>query len=166
MLSRSRTDLLQGQNKEKDNERVPLVCTWSSLLPPLQPLVNRALPLLQANDRLRGIFQRPVISFRRPRDLLVRTRSTTSSTSSKPTAAGSYPCRASRCKTCAVIHNITCIDLGPDCYVIRSHFDCTLENIIYLITCANPACTAAYVGETGRPLREHTGSLCVCQSND
>ena len=81
VLSRSRTDPLQGRNKEKDNERVLLVCTWSSLLPPLQPLVNSALPLLQANDRLRGFFQRD----------LVRTQSGNpgSIASSEPTAAGS-----------------------------------------------------------------------------
>ena len=95
---------------------------------------------MQANDRLRWIFQRLVKSFRRPRnlrDLLVRTRSTMNTTSSEPTA----PLRAHILAVPAgarhvlhVIHNITCIDLGQDCYVIRGRFDCTSENIVYLIT--------------------------------
>ena len=159
VLLRSRTDVLESSKKESNEDRVPLVCTWSSRLPPLRPLISSAFPLLQANDRLRQIFQQPLISFRRPRnlrDLLVHTRPAIEDLHSRGADApiGSHPCRSSRCKTCALIHNITKINLGSECHEIRGHFNCATANVIYLITCANPLCCAAYVGETGCPLRQ------------
>ena len=76
-------EALLNTNRERapvahhEQTRTPLVCRWSSLLPPLQPLLKSAFPILAASERTKEIFDLPIVAYKRPknlRDLLVHTR--------------------------------------------------------------------------------------------
>ena len=69
--------------------------------------------------------------------------------------AGTYPCGAPRCRTCAHV-SATTIIAGPRLNMtIREHFTCKSSDVICCISCRR--CPVLYIGETGRMLRERTG---------
>ena len=151
--AKSRMEVLSIRRQQANNNRIPLVCTWSRFLPPFDILAKNAMPILHTNGRLQQLFNLPIISYRRPsnlRDLLVKTRPSATNEVDTP---GTHPCKSPRCKTCAIIDTATEIAVAPNSkHIIRDHFDCKTSNIVYLIRCTN--CNAAYVGETGCPLRD------------
>ena len=159
--AKSRDSILnRSQHSEpaRNDKRVPLVCTWNSCLPSLQPILQKTFPILRRNERLKGIFDLPLVSYRQPknlRDILVHTKpAATQLQERKPgTQPDTYPCgSSSRCKTCAIVKNLTVVITGGNTYTIRWHFNCQSVSVIYLITCT--VCTVAYVGKTGCSLRE------------
>ena len=143
-----RQEVLQTRRRDSNANRVPLVCTWSQQLPPLSQLIDRSVPILQANARLRRVFDRPLVSYRRPsnlRDLLVTTRP--KQRNSRETA-GTFPCDAARCKTCPLTEQAGIVPLPSP----QGKFSCRSSNVVYAIVCT--ACNAVYIGETGCLLRE------------
>ena len=123
-------------------------------MPSLQAILQKTFPILQRNERLKGIFDLPLVSYRRPknlRDILVHTKPAHNCKSgNQGTQPGTYPCgSSSRCKTCAIVKNLTEVITGGNTYTIRGHFNCQSVSVIYLITC-----TVAYVSETGCSLRK------------
>ena len=156
-------EALLNTNRERapvahhEQKRTPLVCRWSSLLPPLQPLLKSAFPILAANERTKELFDLLIVAYKRPknlRDLLVHTRPPRTARD-KNTANGTRQCGSARCKTCAMVQDIQEIQFADQPghrEVIRGKFTCASTNVVYLLTCT--ACQAAYVGETGCTLRE------------
>ena len=51
--------------------RTALVCTWNTRLPAFLELVRDSFPILQSNEHLRSVFDFPLVSYRRPRNLRV-----------------------------------------------------------------------------------------------
>ena len=148
-----RCELLQDAGIRKTSNRTPLVCTWDHRLPPLNTLVRLAFPVLSSNERLSNVFELPLVSYRRPRNLrnlLVRTKPTTDRTSSLE--AGTYPCKTPRCKTCDMISAKHETSWEADHrHRVRQHYTCLSSSVIYLIQCSS--CNAVYIGETGCTLR-------------
>ena len=106
---------------------------------------------------LEGIFDLPLVSYRRSknlRDILADTKPACNCKSgNQGTQPGTHPCGSSSCcKTCAIVKNLTEVITGGNTYPICGHFCCQSVSVIYLITCT--VCTAAYVGETGCSLRD------------
>ena len=153
--SRPRDAILHSEGRRKQENRIPLVCSWNSALPPLANLLQSSFNVLQSNEHLRRHFDLPIVSYRRPknlRDLLVSTSGSVAG-SSGPKADGTFPCETSRCKTCEAVHNLDTVDCKEP-YKVRGHFTCTSSSVVYLISCGKPGCEAVYVGETGCSLRE------------
>ena len=104
---------------------------------------------------LRRIFQQPLVAYRCPRnlqDLLVDTRQH-GITSSLANDNGTFPCQSALCKTCVLVYNLMDLPFGDrQVYHVTGRYNCAASAVVYLITCS--VCDAAYVGETGRTLRE------------
>ena len=152
--SRPRDAILHSEGRRTEENRIPLVCSWNSTLPPLSNLLQSSFNVLESNEPLRRYFDLSIVSYRRPknlRDLLVSTSGSVAG-SSGPKADGTFPCETSRCKTCEAVHNLDTVDEEP--YKVRGHFTCTSSSVVYLISCGKPGCEAVYVGETGCSLRE------------
>ena len=135
----------------EDNEqaRSPLVCTWSSLVPPLQPLLKSAFPILGASERTKELFDLLRVAYRRPknlRDFLVYTRPPRPA-HEKNTANGTRKCCSAQCKTCAMVQDIQkkqFADQPGHKEVVRSKYACLSTSVVYLLPYT--ACHAAYVG--------------------
>ena len=155
----SRDSLLQkasSRTRGGDDQRVPLVCTWSRFLPNFTRLLAAALPIIRSTDRLKSIFKQPLVSYRRPRNLRNTLVHTSPIVSSQDPSAGTYPCGVARCKTCQHIKNLTSIGLhnaaSPSKFEVRQHFTCVPSSVVYFIQCS--LCNCVYVGETGCKVRK------------
>ena len=136
----------RAELQEQEN-RIPLLYSWNSALPPLPNLLQSSFNVLQSNEHLRRHFDLPIVSYRRPknlRDLLVSTSGSVAG-SSGPKADGTFPCETSRCKTCEAVHNLDTVDCKEP-YKIRGHFTCASSSVVYLISCGKPGCEAVYAG--------------------
>ena len=155
----SRDSLLQkasSRTRGGDDQRVPLVCTWSRFLPNFTSLLAAALPIIRSTGRLKSILKQPLVSYRRPRNLRNILVHTSPIVSSQDPSAGTYPCGVTRCKTCQHIKNLTSIGLdnaaSPSKFEVRQHFTCVSSSVVYFIQCS--LCNCVYVGETGCKVRE------------
>ena len=137
-LSVRRTDILRSRPKRKTLNRVPLVTTFHPGLPKLLCMTGKHLPLLHTSARLKRAFpNKPIIAYRRPKnlcDLLV-------SASLKPLhlqeAKGSLPCGTKRCLTCQHIRTGTTVQstFTGRTFNIRATANCKSSNVVYLIQC-------------------------------
>ena len=81
-------EALLNTNREKapvadyEQTRSPLVCRWSSILPPLQPLLKSAFPILEASKRTKELFDFP--SWRTSAQRTLRSFGTHLTTSTSP----------------------------------------------------------------------------------
>ena len=65
-----RDDLLTVKRKDKKEERVPLVLTFSKHLPDIHKIVRKHLPVLHRPERMAKAFQTPpIIAYRRDKNL-------------------------------------------------------------------------------------------------
>ena len=74
-------------------------------------------------------------------------------TSSLANDNGTFPCQSALCKTCVLVYNLMDLPFGDrQVYHVTGRYNCAASAVVFLITCS--VCDAAYVGETGRTLRE------------
>ena len=87
------------------------------------------------DETTKEIFPLPPLTSYRPdqniRDILVYTFIQSQSGSS----AGTYPCGAPRCRTCAHVSATTIIEGPRHNITIREHFTCKSSNVVYCISC-------------------------------
>ena len=136
-------------------ERIPLVLTYHPFNSHIKKILLANFNILMNDETTREIFSLlPLTSYRRDqniRDILVHT----SMKSQSGSPAGTYPCGAPRCRTCAHVSATTIIDGPRHNITIREHFTCKSSNVVYCISCRR--CPVLYIGESGRMLRERTG---------
>ena len=96
------------QNKEKlvDSNVVPLVLNFHPALSEVNDKVNSLWSIMHASDEMKEVFKdkRPLISFRRPRNLadnLVRSKIKRDADTGK--AKGMKKCGKSRCQICCYV---------------------------------------------------------------
>ena len=148
-----RTDLLTSRSMREPSTRVPLVTTFHPHLLKLLRLTETHLPLLHASSRLKQAFpEKPIIVYRRPknlRDLLVNA---SLQSSHLQEATGSSPCGSKRCLTRQHIRSGTTIQSTSTgrTFNVRATADCRTCTVVYLIECT--LCHLQYVGETQNPL--------------
>ena len=147
-----REDLLTLQSMRNPSTRVPLVTTYHPNLPKLPAITGAHLPLHVSPRLQQAIPDKPVIAYRRTknlRDLLVHAQL-------KPSfllpALGSTPCNSSRCLTCQHIKTGTTVQsTSTGCsFNVRATATCKASNVIYIIECT--LCNMQYVGETQNAL--------------
>ena len=152
----SRRDAIQAANVATNGtERIPLVLTYHPFNNHIKKILLTNFNILMNDETTKEIFPLPPLtSYRRDqniRDILVHTFMQSQSGSQ----AGTYPCGAPRCRTCAHVSATTIIEGPRHNITIREHFTCKSSNVIYCISCRR--CPSLYIGETGRMLRERTG---------
>ena len=141
---------LKNQKKQTQNDRVPLVVTFSSLLPDVHSIVHKHLNVLYKSDRMREVFSKPpLVAYRRDRNLcdtLVHKKT------SKATFI-THICEAN----CMCCNKLTTSDIqdtdGKITYSTCKNVTCRTRNVIYGIGCNKCECVV-YVGETERQIRE------------
>ena len=149
-----REDALTPRTRTCHNQRVPLVVTYHPNLPNLTALTKKNnLPVLHASSHLKkAIPERPLIAYRRQknlRDLLVKAEL---KLAGLQPASGSSPCGTRRCLTCSHIQTGTTFQSATtnQAFNVRATATCKTRNMIYLIDCRK--CQKQYVGETQNPL--------------
>ena len=65
-----REDALKRKNRKKQNDRVPLVLTYSSYLPDIHNIVRSKMHLLYRSEKMKKVFKkRPLVAYRRGANL-------------------------------------------------------------------------------------------------
>ena len=139
--------LVQNKENKVNSDVVQLVLDFHPAFSNVRGIVESLWPMLQASDDFKKIFKdkKPLISFRRPRNLadnLVRSKIKTFSDKGK----GMKKCGKARCQICNCVEETEKLVHGKHDYWINYSFDCDSEGVIYVLKCIN--CFKIYVGST------------------
>ena len=147
-----RSELLTvNRQEDKNSKRVPLVVTYSNLLPDIQHITKKHLDVLHRSSKMRDVFKDPpIVAFRRDKnlsDVLVHGKT------NKALKSTRINCKPG-CGNCSIISRETISDTSQqNKYTPVSDINCQSRNVIYGIICTRCK-TTEYVGETERQLRE------------
>ena len=144
-----REDLLSGKGqtrRSKEQDRVPLVVTYSSYLPNIREIMHSNRHILHRSDRLKNIFQKdPMVAYKRGRnlkDLLVHGK-----TRRALTTQGKQDCGRD-CAICQVFYEgDTVPGVGGPVHYDKT-IGCRSSNLVYGVWC-NKCEKVVYVGQTG-----------------
>jgi hypothetical protein len=144
-----RQSLLRNTRHKPANNRVPLVVTFSKLLPDIRAIILKHEQTLYHSERMRKVFPSPpLLAFRRDQnisDILVHSKTS----SALRTTGGDC-----QCSTCAALYRGPITDTGGShTYDAVSSVDCATRNLVYGLRCKR-CCVMVYVGETERTLKE------------
>ena len=147
-----REKLLDDTTNKKDNShRVPLVLTFSKLLPDVGNILRKHQATLHQSERMREIFKEPpLLAFRRDRnlcDVLVHRKT------DKILGRKEEQCACDICKS--IIKDTIPDTKGEKHYNVIKDATCKDRNLIYSLFC-NRCAKTVYVGETERTLKERT----------
>ncbi|XP_072163921.1 uncharacterized protein [Diadema setosum] len=153
--SLSRQEALEPR-RQRNSDRVPLVLTYH---PSTQKLVSTTMDnthILQEDASTKEIFKEPpLVAYKKDRslrDLLFHTGLKVQAQSEADLECGTQPCGRRRCNTCNHVDRAAHIKGPKYTWVVRDRFTCTVENVVYAITCT--ACHKIYIGETKRRLAD------------
>ena len=141
------------------NDRIPLITTFHTNLPPLARIINNRWDLLRLKPHLSEIFQdTPVIAYRRPPNIQDMVSSNTiennmvshknNKHSLTKSAKFCQPCNRRNSQCCKHIrHTDTFTSFTTNStYRIYHNTDCSSSNIIYLLECSK--CKIQYIGKS------------------
>ncbi|MGH0131312.1 UNVERIFIED_CONTAM: hypothetical protein FKN15_045536 [Acipenser sinensis] len=146
-----RDDLLDYKNRDKKVKRVPLIMTYSKLLPNISKIVWKHLRILHNSEKLKKVFLKaPVVAFKREAnlgDILVHSKH-----KRIIDKIGSTNMCTSRCKVCKYIDKSkNIIKHKNTTYPLKTNTYCKNSNVVYGIACEK-CDEIKYVGETGTTL--------------
>ncbi|XP_045208770.2 uncharacterized protein LOC123560670 [Mercenaria mercenaria] len=145
-----RQELLKTKKKtEPEEKRVPLVLTYSKMLPDIRNILRKHQKVLYNSERMRTVFQEPpLLAFRRDkniRDVLVHGKTNRAFRSSPDICS---------CHICLLIFKGEVADTTKrHTYQTVTHTSCSDTNLVYGLLC-KPCNKTIYVGETERSLKE------------
>ena len=146
-----RENLLDDTTKKDNSHRVPLVLTFSKLLPDVRNILRKHQSTLHQSERMREIFKEPpLLAFRRYRnlcDVLVHRKT------DKILGQKEEQCACDICKS--IIKDNVPDTKGEKHYNVIKDATCKDRNLIYSLFC-NRCAKTVYVGETERTLKERT----------
>lgn len=151
----NRRELLSKRtNCKKSSKRVPLVLTYSALLPDVHNIVHKHMRVLYQSERMNQVFsQPPLVAYRRDTNLcdtLVHAKTR------KLVDKQCTECE-SGCKYCSIMCRDPVKDTsGGESYSVPANVNCQTRNVIYAISCTRCS-MLVYVGETGRQLKDRMG---------
>ena len=151
-----RRDAIQDANVVTNGtERIPLVLTYHPFNSRIKKILLANFIILMNDETTREIFPLPPLtSYRRDRNIRnILVHTSMKSPSGSP--AGTHPCGAPRCRTCAHVSGTTIIAEPQHSITIREHFTCKSSKVVCCISCRR--CPVLYIGETARMLRGRTG---------
>jgi hypothetical protein len=146
-----RENVLQ-YNTRKQNNRVPLVITYSKALPNIHDILRKNMIILNQSDKMKKVFnQPPIVSFRRDKnikDILVHRKHNLQ-----------FYNKHNGCKRCGkncalckyLLESTTFEDNGGHTFMIQVNINCRSVGVIYCIFCTK--CNRnIYVRQTGDTL--------------
>ena len=146
-----RGKLLENRNKKNQSDRVPLVLTYSKLLPDVRTILRKHQATLHKSERMREVFDKPpLLAFRRDKnlcDVLVHRKT------DKILGQKEENCACDVCKS--IIADTISDTKGEKSYSVVKDATCKDRNLIYALIC-NRCAKTVYVGETERTLKERT----------
>ena len=150
-----RKKLLQRKPQDKvTSERVPLVITYTDLLPDIHDIVKKRMNILHNSDTLKEIFpEPPMIAYRRDRNLADIMVHGKLNKITKDTMSTSEVCKDG-CKICLILRRDKEIVTTDRTFHLKKNIHaCQLVNLVYGLHCKK--CDKyVYVGETERSLNE------------
>ena len=136
----------------KSEHKISLVMHFHPALSGVGKIINDLWPVLQSSEDMRRIFrEKPVVAFRRPRNLrdsIVRSKVKRMNSSNR----GMKKFRKSRCQICRFVEERNAFEGEHRSYRINFTFGCDSKEVIYLIICEN--CGRVYVGSTITTFRQ------------
>ena len=144
------SELLNQKRREKNNKRVPLVMTYTNLLPNVHSIVRKHVKVLYRSDRLKGIFRDPpIVAFKRDMNL---SDTLINGKTNKAVKVAQISCKP-YFKFCKLLYREEVQDTKDQtAYNPVTDVTCRIRNIIYGIICK--VCqSVVYVGETERELQ-------------
>ena len=157
--SLSRDEAL-SETAKHDAKMVPYVITYNPSLPNIGEIINKYWGLLALSQKssVKYVFQhKPILAFKRPRNLAdILTHSKLNFNQSHTGSVSA--CKRRRCTHCKSINEsneFVCSNTN-ETFSLNSDFDCTSENVIYLITCKK--CHTQYVGQTHQKVSKRMNS--------
>ena len=136
-----------GQRTQREGNKGPvLVTTYHPALNDINKILNKHSNLLQVNDDLKALFQRPpMVAFKNPkalRNVLVRAK-----LPAVTRTKGSFKCNGPRCKICEKVVETDCFTsfVTGETFHINFELNCNSCCIIYLFECI--VCWKQLVGE-------------------
>ena len=146
-----RGKLLENRNKKNKSDRVPLVLTFSKLLPDIRNILRKHQATLHKSERMREVFDKPpLLAFRRDKnlcDVLVHRKT------DKILGQKGENCAFDVCES--IIKDTISDTKGEKFYSVVKDATCKDRNLIYALIC-NRCAKTVYVGETVRTLKERT----------
>ena len=146
-----RGKLLENRNKKNQSDRVPLVLTYSKLLPDVRTILRKHQATLHKSERMREVFDKPpLLAFRRDKnlcDILVHRKT------DKILGQKEENCECDVCES--IIADTISDTKGEKSYSVVKDATCKDRNLIYALIC-NRCAKTVYVGETERTLKERT----------
>ena len=146
----NRNDLLKRKKTESKEKRVPIVLTYSKLLPDVRKILRKHQNTLFNSDRMREVFpETPLLAFRRDKNLC----DTLVHSKTERTLKFDENCS---CGICKIIKRDDIWDTNDKrSFAVVKDAKCTDKNLIYALICKKCDKTI-YVGETERTLKERT----------
>lgn len=153
----NRKELLQRKNKiKKTSERIPLVVTFTDLLPDIHDIVKKRINILHNCNLMKEIFpEPPLVAYRRDRNLAdIIVHGKLNKITKKCTNYSSNKTCKEECEVCDIERHEEKIILGDKTFNLKKNIHgCQLVNLIYGLHCEK--CNHyVYVGETERSLNE------------
>lgn len=151
-----REEALRRKNRQKQNDRVPLVLTYSSHLPDIHNIVKSNMHILHKSDRMKKVFKKPsLVAYRRGANLAdVLIHGKLNKMMSKEDRHKTIPCGEESCKVCShVCTSRRFSSTNGDEYEILMGGNCNTRNVVYLLSCRRCE-NSVYVGETERALKQ------------
>ena len=144
-----REDLLSVKSKEKNEDRVPLVLTFSRHLPDIYKIVRKHLPVLHRSDRMTEVFQKPpIMAYRQDKNL---TDTLVHGKTNKALKQKDSTCSR---RICNAMHREEILSSSRDAkYKTAENPSYSDKNVVYALICFKCDKTV-YVGETVRTLKE------------
>ena len=150
----SRDDLLSNQkntNSNKNAKRVPLVLTYSNLLPNVHSILRKHQNVLFQSEKLQSVFKNPpMVAYRRDRNLCdTLVHGKTNKLVRKDVASCKQGCNLCDIITTDGIKDSSC----QQTFTTPTDVNCLQRNVVYAISCRKCS-LVVYVGETERQIRE------------
>ena len=154
-----RVGLLNRQNKDQKDGRIPLVLTYHPALNKVYDILRESSNVLLVDQKHKELFQNKVfLSFRRAKNLkdqLVRAKLPVSVDESM-SVKGCYKCNGRKsCQICGLIQegdSFQNSDENRSFTIYSGKYNCNSENVVYLLQCE--CCHKKYVGSTKTKFRQ------------
>ena len=155
-----RTTALKKVEKQSE-ERVTFVVTYSPHFPSISNIIGKHWRTMVRNPEMKRIFEQPpMVAYKQPSNLkrvLCRARLPPPPTRQSlrlQSDAGLRKCLKPHCRLCIHVNDDPTIFSTSTRYThqVQGKFSCETTSVVYIITCMR--CDIAYIGQTGRSLRQ------------